>query len=207
MRNEIIRNNDNSLFLTPHSSFLINKSLIPGLLFLLFVILSYAGQRSRTEPVLTVHYYRYDADYEGWNVWAWPAEPPGNGMGFAFDLDNPDADGFVTARIYFTGEYLRNVEEIGVIIRKSTENNEWAQKDGHADRFTRDKEIWLVQTDQEVYTEKPHIMEPPVFFSAAYNSDLDAYYYSGNDLGLRYSKRESIFKVWSPMADEVFVAL
>ena len=117
------------------------------------------------EPTLTVHYYRYGGDYEGWNVWAWPVDPPGDGGGFFFDGENPDADGFVTARIFFPAEPA--IKELGVIIRKNEHGNEWAEKEGIDDRFTGEKEIWLVQIDPALYTEKPAIADPPILFAAA----------------------------------------
>ena len=36
---------------------------------------------------------------------------------------------------------------------------------------------------------------------------LDAYYYNGGDLGLVYGASQSVFKVWSPTAAEMFLAL
>ena len=138
----------------------------------IFVILSCAGQSAKNlQPALTVHYYRYDGNYSGWNVWAWPLEPQGEAGVFQFDLENPDEDGFVTAHVFFSEENLKIVKEIGVIIRKSEKDNEWAGKDGQNDRFTGNKEIWLVQNDPAVYTEKPVIAEPPILFAAADSSD------------------------------------
>ena len=250
--------------------------------FLLVAItLLSCAKQSEAEPDLIIHYYRYNRDYKNWNIWAWPVDPPENAGVFEFDTDNPDEDGFVTAQIFF---YTANdYREIGMIVRKSEEHNEWALKDGENDRFTREKEVWLVQHDPNVYTEKPPVTEPPILFAAAdsrntvmltlfqeteecsrfsvymdgkkldgvsardenNNSDvnkviitlsnniddpsrlytvrdesgvfaekkvamrriLDDFYYGGNDLGLTYKTGESIFKVWSPVAAEVSVAL
>jgi len=244
-------------------------------LFLVFAITfsSCARQAPGDEPTLTVHYYRYDGNYKGWNVWAWPAEPAGDGQGF--DLGNQDADGFVSARIVFPGS--KSIRETGMIIRRSEHSNEWAEKDGSSDRFTSEKEVWLLQNDPTVYTEKPAVSKPPMLFAAADSSGtvkialpaepgdyssfavyeggrklkgvsekaaggalitleekitdpsklymvrdesgafsdgkitmrgiLDSYYYDGSDLGLTYSPAESVFKVWSPAALALSVAL
>lgn len=241
----------------------------------------------KNEPSLIAHYYRYSGDYEGWNVWVWAADPPGNGKNFYFDLDKPDKDGFVTAKIFLDNT---NIKEIGVIIRKSTNDNEWADKDSVNDRYTKEKEIWLLQNDPKVYTDKPDNSKPPILFAAADSSDkviftlpieaddysvfsvlengvklngkseklrikneelgfsgdglirvivtlnekirdpsklfvirdesgffaerkvlmraiLDDFYYPENDLGVRYKTTESVFKVWSPAASAVCVAL
>ncbi|MDR2543601.1 MAG: type I pullulanase [Treponema sp.] len=130
------------------------------LIFLLFII-----SCSNPEPSLIVHYHRYSGDYENWNVWIWPKDPPGNGYAFPFDSLKPSADGFVTARIFYPVN--TDINEFGIIIRQSVSGNNWAQKDTNNDRFTKDKEIWIVQGDPVIYTAKPDISHPPILFAAA----------------------------------------
>ncbi|MDR0311968.1 MAG: hypothetical protein LBI14_00055, partial [Treponema sp.] len=238
-------------------------------------------QPPNTELVLTVHYYRFDGNYTGWNLWSWPYG--GNGQGYLFDIQNPDEYGFVTTQVYFDVNAAA-IKEKGVIIRRSESGNDWAEKDITQDRFTESNEIWLVQNDPTVYTEKPDIGEPPVLFAAADSSNtvvftllrepadysvfavydgqrrlagvsrksddsgtgspykavitlsdritdpsklytlrdesggyaecnitmrniLDAFFYGGDDLGLTYSRSQSGFKVWSPGAVSISVAL
>jgi pullulanase len=110
---------------------------------------------------LAIHYYRYNGDYSGWNAWVWPSDPNGDGVSFSFG--RPGRDGFVTAFIDLPGP----VTEYGVIIRKSAGNNDWAEKDTPDDRFTRAGEIWVVQGDVKLYTEKPKVTAPPILFAAA----------------------------------------
>ncbi|GHU24085.1 type I pullulanase [Spirochaetia bacterium] len=222
---------------------------------------------------LTVHYHRYDGDYAGWNLWVWPTDPNGDGKGYPFGA--PDSEGFVTAHIVVPD----SIKEFGVIVRKSEDGNEWAEKDVDTDRFTREKEIWLVQNDPVVYAHKPEettesiilfaaadsaqsvnlsLITPPADYStfALYQGDrnivgtsergkdalhvtvhvnetidvtkgykivdqsgtfgeksvtmreiLNAFYYSGNDLGLNYGRSGSTFKLWSPTAVQVSVVL
>ena len=114
---------------------------------------------------MIIHYYRYSGDYEGWNVWAWPVDPPGEAGVFVFNPDKPDADGFVTARVFFN--IPAAAKEIGMIIRRSEADNDWAEKDGQNDRFTKEKEVWLIRNDPAVYTERPQIKNPPIMFAAA----------------------------------------
>ncbi|MDR0876666.1 MAG: type I pullulanase, partial [Treponema sp.] len=123
------------------------------------------------QPSLIVHYYRYMGDYSGWNVWVWPAnvsaEGGDNGSGeaksFSFDTNKRDAEGFVTAHVIMPDTF----KEFGMIIRKSENGNDWAEKDGNDDRFTAEKEVWLKQNDPAIYTAKPETAEPPILFAVA----------------------------------------
>jgi pullulanase len=114
---------------------------------------------------LAVHYYRFDRDYDGWNVWVWPAHPVGEAVSLAFGA--PDADGFVTART----RGLRRVKEFGMIVRKSEGGNDWADKDTPLDRFSGGGEVWLVEGDAAVYHEKPDVSRLPVRFAVADAAD------------------------------------
>jgi pullulanase len=59
-----------------------------------------------------------------------------------------------------------------MVIRKSEPSNDWAEKDGNADRFTTEKTVWIKQSDPGVYTEAPEVREPPILFAAADRDDL-----------------------------------
>ncbi|MDR2177885.1 MAG: hypothetical protein LBP20_07600, partial [Treponema sp.] len=102
-----------------------------------------------------IHYYRYSKDYAGWNAWVWASDPNGDGAGYAFS--RPDRGGFVTARVPGAGA----VREFGVIIRRSQGGNDWVEKDTGDDRFTGAREIWIVQGDPALYTEKPDTRSMP----------------------------------------------
>jgi pullulanase len=105
-------------------------------------------------------------DYAGWNVWVWPADPPGEGRGVPFGP--PGEDGWVRAVI----DLPETTREFGMIIRRSDPGNDWAEKDGTGDRFTSEKEVWIRQNDPEVYPEKPELQDPPVLFAAADRADV-----------------------------------
>jgi len=143
-------------------------SRIAAALFTVFMFLSCA---KKAEPSLTVHYYRYNGDYTGWNVWAWPSG--GDGNGFLFEPEKDSQDGFITARIFFQNEDKtpQNIKEIGVIIRRSESGNDWAEKDITDDRFTSEKEIWLVQGDPAIYSAKPEIRKFSVVYAVADEPD------------------------------------
>jgi len=100
---------------------------------------------------LTVHYYRVNKDYEGWNVWMWPTDPGDNGDGYQFG--RVDEEGWITAIVPLPS-YVR---EYGFIIRKSVAGNEWEAKDTQDDRFSTDREIWVVSGNTTVYTSKPSV--------------------------------------------------
>ncbi|MDR3114824.1 MAG: hypothetical protein LBU25_04825, partial [Treponema sp.] len=138
--------------------------LVPALLALL-LLGCFSGRGGHEDAALAIHYYRYTADYSGWNVWVWPADPPGEGKSFAFGA--PDAEGFVSAYI----DLPQSVKEFGMIIRKSDQRGDWAERDGEADRFSTEKEVWMLQNDPAVYTEKPETGKPPIVFAAADRED------------------------------------
>jgi pullulanase len=112
------------------------------------------------EAALTVHYYRYDEAYDGWNLWVWPA----GGEGRTFAFGEKDGDGFATAYI---GADIPQSGEYGVIVRRSEPGNDWAEKDTEPDRFTAAKEIWIMQGDETLYTAKPEAGAAPIQFAVA----------------------------------------
>ncbi|MDR1231021.1 MAG: hypothetical protein LBK61_06440, partial [Spirochaetaceae bacterium] len=241
------------------------------LIALAFVYAACGKPPSGSGASLTIHYYRYAGDYENWNLWVWPAG--GEGTGYVFD--EPDDEGFVSSRI----TKAEAGKEYGMIVRRSEPGNDWAEKDVADDRFTGADEVWLVEGDPAVYTEKPDSPQPSFTFAVADSADtvtvtlplptedfsvfavyengekqagsavkgktsrkvvitlekpitdpakqytvrdasgfykdknvtmrniLDDFYYAGDDLGLTYRPEESVFKVWSPVAASVSVAL
>ncbi len=107
---------------------------------------------------LTVHYQRPGGDYNGWNLWIWKnsdnnsLDTPISQTGVQFTGDD---DFGKVATINIDG--MKNFKDLGIIVRL----NDWAAKDVNDDRFITEfnangsAEIWLVQNDKTVYTEKP----------------------------------------------------
>lgn len=229
-----------------------------------------AASNDHEELTLTVHYYRYEEDYTGWNIWVWLTGKEGSG----FVFNAPDAEGWVKSEIVLS----EITGEIGMIVRKSETGQDWAEKDIDHDRFTNEKEVWLVQGDPAVHTQKPDLKALPIVFAVADKADtvtirlpkkpadyssfavyegdkklsgtaaqgknvrelvislkeritdpsksyrvrdesgvysdkpvimrsiLDDFYYDG-ELGLSYRTTESVFRLWSPTAASVSVAL
>ncbi len=116
------------------------------------------------EPALiTVHYHRYDGDYEGAGLWTWDADH-GRQPEEAEVMPSGEDD----YGIYFTVDpalYGPENEpgDIGFIVRLK---GSWDHKDG-GDRFWNvdmGEEIWLVGNDADIHAERPDIA-PKVQFA------------------------------------------
>lgn len=107
---------------------------------------------------LTVNYYRYDGEYDGWNLWLWAGGQDGRSVSF-----EQNTEGRV-ARTTF--ESLQGQNSIGIIVRKSIVGDEWAAKDVEHDRF-----IPLFRSDQEGNIEVWLMQNDPIIYYRA--SDLD----------------------------------
>jgi pullulanase len=102
------------------------------------------------EVKLTIHYYRYDKNYEGWNLWVWPSGKEGA----AYKFTGEDAFGKVAT---FTVPNMSASDKVGFIVRYSKPGgDEWADRE-FGDRFITDikedgtAEIWVVQGQQQFY--------------------------------------------------------
>ncbi|HEX2938260.1 MAG TPA: type I pullulanase [Ruminiclostridium sp.] len=233
---------------------------------------------------ITIHYYRFDQNYTGWNIWCWPD----GGNGQEVDFTGSDAYGQV-AKVTFNG----NVSRAGIIVRQRVGTNDWANRDIGANRYIENisgsKEVWLLQSDTSIYETAPqkaakmHTFidadkkitvglnyaikltgenndgftvvdsnNKPVMIASVNDgsttkssdgttdvinintdSNLDVtqnykvmksgftdsyatardvldeskYYYSGNDLGVKYNKGLTTFRLWAPTAQKVNVLL
>ena len=106
--------------------------------------------RDFEKVTLNVHYYRFNNDYDEWDVWAW-LDPNHGGEGHAFTGE--DDFGKTTSIVY---EDVVDAREagIGIIIRKP----DWSAKDIEFDRFinlayaNNNGEInaYLVQSNSEI---------------------------------------------------------
>lgn len=84
--------------------------------------------KAETKITIRLHYYRSDGAYDGWNLWLWPK----GSNGIAYEFNGEDEFGKTA-----TYEITMNddVKQIGFIIRQSTSDNDWADKDTQNDRF------------------------------------------------------------------------
>ncbi|SHE74363.1 pullulanase [Marinitoga hydrogenitolerans DSM 16785] len=117
------------------------------------------------KTVLILHYYRFDKNYEGWNLWVWPHKPESL-EGHAYQFNGKDEFG-PYAVIVLDKKYT----ELGYIVRL----NEWQAKDVAKDRFVKIPEsgvaeIWLVTSVEEPYTNPNDIDVSPRILSAIVDS-------------------------------------
>ena len=116
-----------------------------------------APEASSTETVasqdktLTIHYLRYDENYEPWNLWLWAEGSEGS----VYEFTESDDYG-VVAKATIPGS--SGAASIGFIVR----TNDWT-KDVAEDRFVTEfdqnhsAEIWLVEADPTIYFEIPEL--------------------------------------------------
>ncbi|MCI3922350.1 type I pullulanase [Paenibacillus sp. TRM 82003] len=105
-----------------------------------------------SQAAVTIHYARFDNDYEGWNVWAWPDGKEGR----AFAFDGADAFG---AAATATLPHMDGATKIGVLLRRSAEGDDWAEREAD-DRYVEEldaggaAEVWIVQGDPRLYFDR-----------------------------------------------------
>lgn len=110
-----------------------------------------APSSAAADHKVTVHYFRFNADYSTWKLWLWPKG--GSGADYAFTGD----DSFGK-----TGTFTVPASaglDVGLILKKGN----WDSKDVAADRFVSNwdsagnAEIWLVQGDSTIYYAAPKV--------------------------------------------------
>lgn len=124
--------------------------------------------RALDEVHLTIHYYRYDQDYEGWNAWVWEGVEPGRQVNFVTE----DDFGLVGRTVFYQ---KTDASDLGMVLRKSVSGSDWYSKDGRADRiiplYRADDQghlhIWLMQDDPKVYYRKEDVNRSPSIIQAA----------------------------------------
>ncbi|WP_406566357.1 type I pullulanase [Jeotgalibacillus aurantiacus] len=117
------------------------------------------------EVDVTLHYYRFDGNYEGWNLWAWPNGADGQEIEFTEEDDFGKIANFTVS----SDELF---DRVGFIVKKREGDNAWADQE-FGDRFIRQinedgtAEIWIVQSDQGIYYDTKYIDSTPRIISAA----------------------------------------
>ncbi|WP_435390790.1 type I pullulanase [Jeotgalibacillus haloalkalitolerans] len=116
------------------------------------------------EVDVTLHYYRFDGNYEGWNLWAWPD----NGDGQEIQFTGEDDFG-LTANFTVSSDELFN--KVGFIVKKTEGDNAWADQefgDRYITKLNEDgtAEVWIVQSDKGIYYDSKYIDSTPRIVSA-----------------------------------------
>ena len=123
--------------------------------------------RAFDELEVSFHYYRYDGDYSGWNLWIWGDQEPGRALEFA----GTGAYGPVAKTVL---KQQTDGSELGFLLRKSVPGESWAEKDG-ADRFlplywANDQgqlAVWLMQDDPRIYYSEGDVDRTPRLLRAS----------------------------------------
>lgn len=111
---------------------------------------------------LTIHYHRYDQNYDGWNLWLWPQ----GGDGAAYEFTSVDEFGAVGT---FSVPGVTAEDSVGFIVKL----NEWDAKDFDGDRFvdlSETNEIYLVQGEEKIYFSREEVDLTPKIMSASLDS-------------------------------------
>ncbi|TYR81872.1 type I pullulanase [Priestia megaterium] len=117
---------------------------------------------------VTFNYFRYDGDYKDWNLWVWPGEGEGQKVEFTESTDFGKKATFTV-----NNENGDLFDKVGFIVRKSTADNEWAEKDGASERFITkiaedgSVEVWIAQGQPRVYYDPAGIEKTPKIVTAS----------------------------------------
>ncbi|MEK3797239.1 type I pullulanase [Peribacillus sp. FSL H8-0477] len=108
---------------------------------------------------IKIHYFRYDKQYDGWNLWMWPDGKDGQAVQFKEE----DEFGKV-AEVELTD--LEGIKKAGFIMRQSKDGNDWANKEFNERFITKFKEdgsaeIWLTQGVERVFYDPAQIDRSP----------------------------------------------
>ncbi len=123
--------------------------------------------------MLRIHYYRYDQDYTGWDLWIW--EKGQEGSLFMFnnqELLNSDAG--KVSKIAEIDVSVFKSNDIGIIVRRGG----WHERDIHIDRYfsfsdnarSSSEDIYLVQDTSEIFISADEIHLSPGFDKAIFKN-------------------------------------
>lgn len=114
------------------------------------------------ELEVTFNYYRYDSNYDDWDIWVWTDKSDGQ----AVPLANVTSFG-KQGTLKLTN--LNGATKVGFIVRKK----DWSAKDIDGDRFVTKfspdgkAEVWLVQGQARIYDNPAKIERNPRIVKAA----------------------------------------
>lgn len=123
--------------------------------------------------MLRIHYYRYDQDYSGWDLWIW--EKGREGSVYIFNqheyLDGDTQKKSIIAEIDVSGFESR---EIGIIVRRGG----WHERDYYYDRYylmsekakTESEDIYLIQDTADIFRSFDELHLTPGFEKAIFEN-------------------------------------
>lgn len=123
--------------------------------------------------MLRVHYYRYDQDYTGWDLWIW--EKGKEGLPYMFiGQENLHGDKTKIAKVAEIDVSLFANHEIGIIVRRGG----WHERDVNLDRYFhiektgKDEwmDIYVVQDTVELFMSEDHLSLTPGMDTAVFEN-------------------------------------
>lgn len=123
--------------------------------------------------MLRIHYYRYDQDYSGWELWLWEKGKEGSSHMFQYKK-SLTGDNKTFAAVAEVDPSLYQINEIGVILRRGS----WHERDINIDRYftfpekalTEYYDIYLVQGEREIFTDINNLDLSPGFEIAIFQN-------------------------------------
>lgn len=114
---------------------------------------------------VTIHYARYDQNYEGWDLWVWPDGKDGQAVQFKGE----DKFGKV-ATVELNDP--KGIQKVGFVARQSIDGNEWGNKEldnRYITKFKEDgsAEIWIAQGIERVFYDPSQIDLNPKIIGAS----------------------------------------
>lgn len=123
--------------------------------------------------MLRVHYYRYDQDYTGWELWIWEKGHEGKPYMFNYheSLNDDVRKIAMVAEINVSGFMAR---EAGIIVRRGG----WHERDLYVDRYftlsdkamTDSDDIYLVQDTVQIFPSRQELCLMPGFAAAVFEN-------------------------------------
>lgn len=159
---------------------------------------------------IDVHYFRYDQNYDGWDLWLWPKGKEGFAYPFTRALPPPKHSNLsMQVAEVVIPELL--VPEVGFLLRR----NGWAERDWASDRYINTVDlpdgkapaIYLVQNTEQIYFKSSHISFIPTAERALFrnyreifvrlqspclDNDKSPFMVMGNDMPKKVIRTESL---------------
>lgn len=151
---------------------LVKKILVTLLILLMLVGIVAPGieVKAADSVTVTIHYRRYDENYENWTMWIWADGKDGK----AYEFTDEDEYGKIcVAEIDTTGD----VSQIGFIVRLG----DWEKKDVEMDRFITlnddqtEAEIYLLESSVDFFDSEDQVDLTPKIRTATFpkNKQID----------------------------------
>ena len=126
------------------------------------------------------HYHRDDGNYDGWNMYYWDDGDNSRFGSVSFTAE----DSFGKVAVLTTSN---TISKMGVIVRKSADGNDWAQKDWEADRFITisggKAEVWINSGQEAIQTSAPSGHSPYTEPADAITVNIHYYRYAEDYTG------------------------